>query len=149
MSPIRIQMATPADKTHWLRMRQQLWPGHDAQEHLQEMDAILAKSTDQPVFLAFREDGTPCGFLEGGKRKYAEGCETSPVGYIEGWYVDMDVRRMGVGTALVEAMEHWARKHGLAEMGSDTWLDNQVSITAHTQLGYTEVERLAHFAKKL
>jgi hypothetical protein len=34
-------------------------------------------------------------------------------------------------------------------MASDTWLDNDVSIQAHKKLGYEEMERLVHFAKRL
>jgi aminoglycoside 6'-N-acetyltransferase I len=102
-----------------------------------------------PVFVAQRANGKLGGFLEGGTRKYADGCDSSPVGYIEGWYVDEDLRRSGVGGLLVSAMEAWARDQGLTEMGSDTWLDNETSIAAHTRLGYIEMERLVHFAKKL
>ena len=89
------------------------------------------------------------GFLEAGTRKYAEGCDTSPVGYIEGWYVDEDLRGKGIGKALVKAAEDWTRLQGLTEMASDTWLDNEVSIQAHLKMGYEETERLVHFAKKL
>jgi aminoglycoside 6'-N-acetyltransferase I len=71
------------------------------------------------------------------------------VGYIEGWYVDDDLRREGVGGLLVRAMEAWSREQGLTEIASDTWLDNQISIAAHLRLGYVEMERLVHFAKKL
>jgi aminoglycoside 6'-N-acetyltransferase I len=89
------------------------------------------------------------GFLEAGTRKYAEGGESSPVGYIEGWYVDADLRSQGVGKALMQAAEDWARSQGLTEMGSDTWLDNEASIRAHIRLGYKETERLVHFVKRL
>ena len=103
----------------------------------------------QPVFVVQRPDGKLGGFLEAGTRKYAEGCETSPVGYIEGWYVDEDLRERGIGKVLVEAAEEWARSQGLTEMASDTWLDNDVSIQAHLNMGYEETERLIHFAKKM
>ncbi len=149
MNQLPVRRVTLADKPEWLRMRMQLWPDHSAEEHLAEMDELLATGEDQPVFLVLRKDGRAAGFLEGGTRKYADGCNTSPVGYIEGWYVDEDVRLNGYGAALVNAMENWARQKGLSEMGSDTWLDNQTSISAHQRLGYVEMERLVHFAKKL
>ena len=34
-------------------------------------------------------------------------------------------------------------------MASDCLLDNEVSRAAHVALGYAEVERLIHFAKRL
>lgn len=149
-----------ADYPEWLRMRQTLWP--DEIEHLSfaEMDEILADPLT-PVFLAARPaavgrwspDHRPSvklgGFLEAGTRKYAEDAETSPVGYIEGWYVDPDLRGQGIGRALMQAAEDWARSIGLTEMGSDTWLDNEISIQAHEKLGYRETERLVHFLKRL
>ena len=149
MSTFTVRRALPADKPEWLRMRLLLWPHHTTAELLEEMDQFLAEPAEQPVFILLRADQTPGGFLEGGTRKYADGCETGPVGYIEGWYVDEDLRRQGAGAALVQALEDWARQRGLLEMASDTWLDNQTSITAHQRLGYVEVERLVHFAKKL
>lgn len=136
------------DWDEWQRMRLALWPDAAADEHIAEMQNILA-DPDAPVFIATRPNGRPGGFLEGGIRKYADGCETGPVGYIEGWYVDEDLRRQGVGGALVKAMEAWARERGLTEMASDTWIDNETSIAAHKQLGYEEAERLVHFIKKL
>ena len=59
------------------------------------MDEILADPM-QPVFVVDRSKGKLGGFLEAGIRKYAEGCDTSPVGYIEGWYVDEDLRDQGI-----------------------------------------------------
>ena len=148
MTTFTIRRITPQDKAEWLRMRLLLWPHHTPDELQAEMDEFIA-NPDQPVFILVRADGRPGGFLEGGIRKFADGCETGPVGYIEGWYVDEDLRRQGAGAALVNAMEDWARKRGLQEMGSDTWLENESSITAHQHLGYVLKERIVHFAKKL
>jgi aminoglycoside 6'-N-acetyltransferase I len=148
MNAVTIRRATADDKPEWLRMRQTLWPDEIEYMSFEEMDGILADPL-MPVFLAVRPDGKLGGFLEAGTRKYAEGGETSPVGYIEGWYVDADLRRQGIGAALMKAAEDWARSIGLTEMGSDTWLDNETSIQAHGRLGYEEEERLVHFLKKL
>jgi aminoglycoside 6'-N-acetyltransferase I len=63
--------------------------------------------------------------------------------------VDEDLREQGIGKALVKAAEVWARSQGLTEMGSDTWLENDISIQAHLKMGYEEAERLVHFIKKL
>jgi len=148
MTNITIRCATEADKSEWLRMRQALWPDHSAEVFILQSEEILS-DTMQPVFVVERPDGKLGGFLEAGTRKYADGCDTSPVGYIEGWYVDEDLRGQGIGRALMKAAEEWARSQGLIEMASDTWLENEVSIQAHKKLGYEEMERLVHFAKKL
>ena len=102
-----------------------------------------------PVFVAERDKDGLGGFLEAGTRPYADGCDTSPVGYIEGWFVDEDLRQHGVGRALVEAAEGWARGLGLHEMASDAFIANEISLKAHLALGYKEKERLIHFAKVL
>jgi aminoglycoside 6'-N-acetyltransferase I len=129
-------------------MRRLLWPQYAAQELLDELLSILADPTT-PVFVAEREGGGLCGFLEAGTRSYAEGCRTQPVGYIEGWYVDAEVRHQGIGGALVRAAEDWARSLGLQEMGSDTDLYNSTSYAAHLALGYRETDRAIHFAREL
>jgi aminoglycoside 6'-N-acetyltransferase I len=148
MKNVMIRRAIPADKPEWLRMRLLLWPFGTVEGFAADMDELLADPLT-PVFVAACPAGGLGGFLEAGTRKYAEGGESSPVGYIEGWYVDEDLRGQGVGKALVKAAEGWARAQGLSEMGSDTWLENDASIQAHSKMGYEEAERLVHFIKKL
>ena len=145
---LSIRLATADDKLEWLRMRLLLWPEVESSDLLQEMERILADPLT-PVFVLQRPGGGLGGFLEASTRKYAEGCVTAPVGYIEGWFIDEDLRGQGLGHQLVRAAEDWARSQGLKEMGSDTWLENEVSIRAHLAMGYEEVERLIHFAKTL
>ncbi len=143
-----VRRATADDKPEWLRMRLLLWPEVGSAGLLEDMDRMLEDDLT-PVFILKRPEGGLGGFLEAGTRKYAEGCVTAPVGYIEGWFVDEDLRGQGFGHRLVRAAEDWARSQGLKEMGSDTWLDNEGSIRAHLAMGYQEVERLIHFAKTL
>ena len=125
-----------------------LFPHETAAGHEAGMTAWLARP-DATVFLAERANGSVCGFIEVGARSVADGCDSSPVGYIEGWYVDADMRLTGVGRALVAAAEDWARAAGYSEMGSDALLDNTVSHDAHKRLGYAEVDRQVTFRKSL
>jgi aminoglycoside 6'-N-acetyltransferase I len=136
------------DFAELLRMSLALFPDATAQEHERDLRAILARE-DAAVFIALRDNGTPAGFVEVGTRPYVDGCDTSPVGFIEAWYVDPDVRRTGIGGALLRAAEDWARARGYTEMGSDALLDNVLSHRAHEANGYMEVERAVRFRKVL
>jgi aminoglycoside 6'-N-acetyltransferase I len=143
-----IRRLEPRDRVEWLRMRDALWPGLPPSQHQQEM-ARFSRESSLAVFVHVRENGRLGGFLEAGTRPYADGCESSPVGYIEGWYVDPDVRQQGVGRALIQAAENWAKEQGYSEMASDCLLENSISFQAHQHLGYREVDRLIHFHKSL
>lgn len=143
-----IRHAAPEDKPEWLRMRQALWSDTPLDYLSLDLDARLA-AKDKIVFLASSDDGQLVAFVEVGLRDFAEGCDTSPVGYIEAWYVDPHVRGQKLGRELIHAAEQWARGKGATEMASDTWLDNHASIQAHLKLGYEEVDRLVHFVKPL
>ena len=145
---MHIRPAEPEDLQEWLRMRLLLWSKTSVEEHLKEMREILADPTSA-ILVAVRPDGGLCGFLEASQRKYADGCDTSPVGYIEGWYVDPDQRRQKIGAELVRAAENWARQSGLKEMASDCEINNEISLKAHLALEYEEVERAIHFKKRL
>jgi aminoglycoside 6'-N-acetyltransferase I len=148
MMDFTIRRATPQDKHEWVRMRQGLWPEAPPDYLYLDLDDLLADQ-DTAVFLASDTDGRLLGFLEASLREVAEGCETSPVGYIEAWYVDPHVRGQRLGRELIQAAEHWARDKGCTEMASDTWLENEAGIQAHLRLGYHEMDRLVHFVKRL
>ena len=125
-----------------------LFPDCTADDLAKGMREFRARS-DGEVFIAEREDGSVAGFVEVGSRPYADGCETSPVAYIEAWYVDPDVRRSGYGRDLLKAAENWARSRGYHEMASDALLDNEISHAAHYRAGYEEVDRVVQFRKGL
>jgi aminoglycoside 6'-N-acetyltransferase I len=144
-----IRHATQIDHVEWLRMRAALWPDCSLEDHHGEMRDQLADPARYAVLVVERDAGKLGGFLEASLRQYADGCRTSPVGYIEGWYVDADLRRQGLGGKLVKAAEQWAVEQGCTEMASDCELDNDVSFGAHLALGYEEVERAIQFRKTL
>lgn len=129
-------------------MNRALFPGL-LEDDENEMRATLARR-DAAVLVLERDGGESlAGYVEVGARSIADGCLTSPVGYIEAWYVDADARRAGYGRALLHAAEAWARSQGYAEMASDALIDNLVSHEAHKRSGYIEVDRVVTFRKPL
>jgi aminoglycoside 6'-N-acetyltransferase I len=146
---MRIRPYETKDHDDWLRMRRSLWPELMEVDDVEDASKWLARP-DAIVIVAERSaDAGLTGFIEMGARPYADGCDTSPVAFLEGWYVDEDARRMGVGTALVRAGEEWARQHGYRELASDALLENTTSHLAHTALGFSEVERVVQYRKEL
>jgi len=145
---MRVRAYGDADWPEYLRLSIALFPEYLADDLAKGMKEFQARP-DAEVFLAERDDGSVAGFVEVGSRPYADGCDTSPVGYIEAWYVEPDARRAGFGRALLRAAEDWARGRGYTEMASDALLDNELSHAAHLRVGYEEVGRIVQFRKLL
>jgi len=140
--PVRIRASRAADRPELLRMAKLLWPDHPEAEVEQDVDRW------DPSNVLVAERGPRLrGFIQLGERAYAEECRTSPVGYVEAWFVDEDLRRQGVGRALMAAALDWCRSRGYAELASDSRLGNETSIRAHLALGYELVERIVCFRK--
>lgn len=130
-------------------MRAALWPGDGHDIEIAEYFRAGASWLLAEVLVADRPSGGLSGFIEIGLRTYAEGCESSPIPFIEGWYVDGDVRNAGIGKRLVRAAEEWARGRGYREIASDVEVDNDGSLAAHRALGYEEVSRIVCFRRDL
>jgi aminoglycoside 6'-N-acetyltransferase I len=145
---MRIRVMQPADWSEWLRMSLAFYPGASTSELESGMRAF-AERRDAAVFIAERASGLAGGFVEIGTRAFADGCHSGPVPYIEAWYVDPDMRRRGIGRALLDAAERWAREAGHHEIASDALLDNEIGRRAHERAGYREVGRVAQYRKSL
>jgi aminoglycoside 6'-N-acetyltransferase I len=154
---IVVRHPQPEDCAEWTRMRAALWPESSAESHAYEIAAFLTGNLTGwlaglhavAVFVAVRPGGGLCGFLEASVRPVADGCTTHPVGYVEGWYVDPDVRRQGIGRALLRAAEEWALSQGCQEIASDAHLENSVSRAAHKAAGFLEEAPCVRFRKWL
>lgn len=152
---MNISPVQASDAAEWLRLRMALWPESEPDKEAGEIAHFFAVPPRPALpalhaaFVCERPEGGLCGMAEVSLRSYADGCTTAPVGYLEAWYVDPDVRWQGVGRALVAAAEEWARAQGCREMASDADLDNTVSQAAHQRLGYRETGRAVQFCKAL
>lgn len=148
---IGVRLVSREDDAEWLRMRVALWPDCSAEMHGCEMTEALSDPARHTVFVYQRDDSSRRlgGFVEVSIRDRVDGSLSARVGYVEGWYVDPDLRGLGIGRALLEAAECWAGSRGLTEMGSDCELDNASSLAAHQALGFKETFRLVHLLKPL
>lgn len=144
---MEIRKAAPTDSITLAILASRMWE-HDPAELAPEF-AELTASPKAACFLALDSDKA-VGFAQCQLRHdYVEGCETSPVGFLEGVYVEDGYRRSGVARALLTACEDWARSVGCTEFASDCELDNHDSLAWHLKAGFEEVNRTIWFAKKL
>ena len=141
-----VRAARPADADAWLTMRTALWPDENG-SHRSEIDRYFAERSE--TVLVAERDGALVGFVELSLRAYAEGCESSPVAYLEGWYVAPNARGSGVGRALLRAAEEWGRSRGCSEFASDAEAENTASAEAHRASGFEEVSLIRCFRKSL
>lgn len=128
-------------------MRTALWP--DCTEEMHRLEMAALRGGKGMTFVYRRANGRLGGFIELSVRKRVDGSMEPRVGYVEGWYVDEDLRGQGLGRELMAKAEEWAREKGLRELASDAEIENEGSIEAHRQLGFSETFRLVHFLKKL
>ncbi len=139
-SPPAIRPARASDLPAWAAMRGRLWPDCEPDE---------LERDPPPLGLVAEQAGRLVGFAEASVRSYAEGGPGGPCAYLEGIWVEPEARRKGIAAALLAAVEDWARRRGLAWLGSDALLDNEASRCWHRAGGFAEIERIVVFGKSL
>lgn len=143
-----VKKATDKDTEVLAALAAMLWPGHGPEELAEEF-AGLMESENAACFLAC-EQGRAVGFAQCQLRHdYVEGTKTSPVGYLEGVFVETAYRRKGCARRLLAACEAWAREQGCAEFASDCEMDNAESLRFHLHTGFAEANRIICFRKDL
>lgn len=121
----------------------------ESPEELTETIGNYMNSDDSAVF-AESMDGRFVGVaLCGLRRDYVEGCDTSPVGYLEGVSIREGYRGRGIAGRLVAECEQWAREKGCTEFASDCELTNTASLDFHLSIGFSEENRIICFKKTL
>jgi aminoglycoside 6'-N-acetyltransferase I len=149
---VTVRPVRASDAATWCEMRAALWPDGGETEHRDEVASYFRGEFPRypwSALVAESSDARLLGFAEVSIRPYAEGCATSRVAYLEGWYVVPEARAQGVGRALIEATESWGRAQGSSELASDADADNHASAAAHRALGFTDVGLARCFRKDL
>jgi aminoglycoside 6'-N-acetyltransferase I len=143
VTSLEVRQFRADERALWGALRARLWP--DAEPS--ELDQVQAVGT----YLGFGawSGGEPVGFAELSLRPFANGCQSTPVPFLEGVWVEPEGRRSRVGAELITACEAWAREAGYVELGSDTEQDNSVSLQAHVAWGFQETERIVCLRKAL
>ncbi len=125
-----------------------MWEDNTLEGLAEDLSEIIA-SPESAIFLLY--DGeTAIGFAQCQLRHdYVEGTDSSPVGYLEGIFVEETYRNKGYAKMLLKQCENWAKEVGCTEFASDCELDNTGSLAFHLKMGFEEANRVICFTKKL
>jgi GNAT superfamily N-acetyltransferase len=142
--PVLVRRLTEADHAAWLSMRQALWMGTDSTTRgAQDLTLFI----EPERFGAIRYEALvalvgerPVGFVEVSLRDDLEAFGRVPVGYVEGIFVEIGDRGIGVGRTLLGAAEAWTRSAGASELVSDVIGDNPDSLAFHRATGFAVVQ---------
>lgn len=143
-----IRKATVNDALRVANLAIQMWEDNTV-EGLAEDLAEIIDSPESAVFLLY--DGEiAIGFAQCQLRHdYVEGTDSSPVGYLEGIFVEEAYRNKGYAKELLKQCEAWAKDMGCTEFASDCELTNTGSLAFHLKMGFEEANRVICFTKKL
>ena len=131
-----------------------MWDGQTVDE-LTETFSNVVRSDNSAIFILSLDSNANAlhkavGFAQCGLRfDYVEGTHSSPVGYLEGIYVEKPYRRQGYAKQLTEKCEQWAKEKGCREFASDCELDNEISLKFHLNAGFSESNRVICFNKQI
>lgn len=143
-----ILQATKSDIREVVQIAAKLWSNHTIDELAMDFDILFADN-HTAVFLCY-ENNTAIGFAQCQLRQdYVEGTYSSPVGYLEGIFVEAEYRNCGYAKMLLSACEQWAKQRGCTEFASDCELNNHESFAFHIRTGFREANRIICFTKKI
>ena len=143
-----IKKATIEDALCVAKLAIQMWENHTLEGLAEDMAVIIA-NPESAVFLLY-DDENAVGFAQCQLRHdYVEGTESSPVGYLEGIFVEETYRNRGCAKELLKQCEAWAKSMGCTEFASDCELDNTGSLAFHLKMGFEEANRVICFTKRL
>ena len=142
-----IRQATSQDIQTLAEMAIQMWTDNTIDMLTQEFEQLMENGT---AFFIKHADNIPVGFAQCSLRiDYVEGTQSSPVGYLEGIFVQPEHRNKGFAKELLLACEKWAKNKGCCEFASDCELTNTTSLQFHLAMGFDEANRIICFTKRI
>lgn len=130
------------------RLAIKMWNNHSIEELTKDFEKFI--EYDCSAVFIISVDDKVIGFAQCSLRHdYVEGTQSSPVGYLEGVFVEQDYRGRGYARKLLKNCEEWSKKKGCTEFASDCELDNAQSLAFHLKTGFDETNRIICFTKTL
>ena len=143
-----VKQAKPGDAMTLAGLATKLWKGHSIPEMANMFENLI--SDDNAVCFLQYVDGKAIGFAQCQLRhEYVEGTDSSPVGYLEGIFVEDEYRKYGHAKTLLRACEAWAKEKHCTEFASDCELENDDSLRFHTAMGFEVANRIICFRKDI
>lgn len=143
-----IRKADINDLSVLTRLASALWNDCSESDLKDGFSSVLADG-DCACFIKYVDDRA-VGFAQCGlRRDYVEGTNSSPVGYLEGLFIEERSRRKGYAKELLQECESWAISKGCREFASDCELSNADSIAFHKKAGFEEANRIVCFKKDI
>ena len=143
-----IYKAKKEDALTVAKMAIKMWTEHTVGELAKDFEHII--ESENSAVLLMTAGTQPIGFAQCQLRHdYVEGTESSPVGYLEGIFIEENYRRQGCARKLLGKCQVWAREQGCTEFASDCELDNESSYKFHLKMGFVEANRVICFTKQL
>ncbi|MBM0046033.1 GNAT family N-acetyltransferase [Anaerococcus sp. mt242] len=143
-----IRQASKEDAGILAKMAVKIWDNNSADDLVRE----FCEMTDDPNSICFIKysDNLPVAFANASLRyDYVEGTESTPVGYLEGIFVEKGYRKQNIARELVKTCESWAKDMGCKEFASDCELTNLDSLAFHLAIGFSEANRIICFKKNI
>ncbi len=143
-----IKRATKEDALTLAQLAIKMWDGNTVEGLAADFEDLL-ESDKVACFIKY-VDGTPVGFAQCQLRTdYVEGTDSSPVGYLEGIFVEEAYRHQGIAMQLLQECQRWAKEKGCKEFASDCELDNTDSLKFHMAMGFEEAGRIICFRRDI
>lgn len=121
-----------------------LWPDNSHNDLYDEF------KNSNHIFFGATFNNYLIGFIQISIRTdYVNGSTTSPVGFIEGIFVDENYRKKGIARKLVDRAVSYFKNEGIKEIASDVLIDNIDSQNFHKSIGFEEIERVVCYIKRI
>lgn len=121
-----------------------LWPDNSYNDLYDEF------KNSNHIFFGATFNNYLIGFIQISIRTdYVNGSTNSPVGFIEGIFVDENYRKKGIARKLVDRAVCYFKNEGIKEIASDVLIDNIDSQNFHKSIGFEEIERVVCYIKRI
>ena len=144
MAPITIRAARPSDVDEIARLTTLLGYDLTTGDAVDRLSRILARDDQQ--FLVADVGGRAVGWVH---VVFAEYVDAEAFVVIGGLVVDREHRRLGVGRALMNRAETWARERGCSMVRLSSSATRYAAHQFYKDVGYTNIKTQYSFIKPL